>query len=550
MTAMSLAAEPPDAIVIGSGPSGVSAARTLLEGGRSVLLLEAGDDCPAAEGDGTLGALRQDPGRNWPIFLGRDLGALDGSAESSPKLRTPRAARLGEQYLKSLRIAPGNFVAAGALAIGGLSNFWGAAASRYAGADLRGYPLTEADLAEHYRAVVARIGVSGSAADDLAAHQGEMALDGDLPVPAPIATLIARYARGRDALRAQGFLLGRARNAVLAETRSASRQGCALDNLCLWGCPRGAIYSSAFAIEELRRFARFRLERNVLVTGIAGANGAWRVAGEREGRALSVESGTVLIAAGTISTTRLVLAAFGWHEKPVRLLTNPVAAAGFFFPSLIGAALPERGFAMAQLQYVLEEPASAADYAAGALYLADGLPASELISRLPLTRPAARAIGRAMMPAMLLATCYLASDHSDNWLTLRRDGVLAIEGGHAPEAAARAAAALRRLRRALWRLGLVPVPGAAALSMPGSDFHYAGTLPMGGPGPLATTEAGELMGARGLYIVDGAALPRLPAKSPTLTIMANAARIAAGVVRRWNSESGHGLRPMKAEETR
>jgi choline dehydrogenase-like flavoprotein len=91
--------------------------------------------------------------------------------------------------------------------------------------------------------------------------------------------------------------------------------------------------------------------------------------------------------------------------------------------------------------------------------------------------------------------------------------------------------------RALRRLGLFPVPGPAALSMPGSDFHYAGTLPMGAAGPLATTESGELAGARGLFIVDGACLPRLPAKPPTITAMANAARIAAGILSRGEARN-------------
>ena len=37
---------------------------------------------------------------------------------------------------------------------------------------------------------------------------------------------------------------------------------------------------------------------------------------------------------------------------------------------------------------------------------------------------------------------------------------------------------------------------------------------------------GELVGAPGIHVVDGASLPFLPAKSHTLTIMANADRIS------------------------
>lgn len=547
MTPMALESERLDAVVIGSGPSGVCAARTLLEGGRSVLLVDAGDYCPVPATSAALGDLRRQGETSWPLFLGRDLGALGAVAESSPKLRTPRAAALGAQYLGALGIATSNFVAAGALAVGGLSNFWGASASAFSSADLERYPVTAESLAPHYHEIARRVGISGADGDDLGAYHGDLPVDGDLPAPAPIAALLDRYARRRDRLRGQGFTLGRARNAVLAIAKSAGRQACALDDLCLWGCARGAIYSSALEIAELERFAKFRFERNFMVTAITSANGAWRIEAEQAGQRRSLESGTVLLAAGTLATTRLVLELLGWHGRPVKLLTNPVFAAGFFIPALVGGALPGQGFAMAQLQYVLDEAGLAADYAAGALYLADGLPASEFISRLKLSRPAARAVTRAMMPAMVLATCYLSSDHSDNWMTLRLDGTLLIKGGHGPAADERAAHLLRRLRGALRSLGLFPVPGPADLSMPGSDFHYAGTLPMGASGPLATTEAGELVGARGLYIVDGASLPRLPAKPPTLTAMANAARIAAGILRREAAQGDQPPRLLQAE---
>ena len=45
------------------------------------------------------------------------------------------------------------------------------------------------------------------------------------------------------------------------------------------------------------------------------------------------------------------------------------------------------------------------------------------------------------------------------------------------------------------------------------------------PGPLECDSFGRLHGARRLFVVDGAALPTLPAQNSTYTIMANAHRI-------------------------
>jgi len=529
---MSIQNEQPDAIVIGSGPSGICAARKLVEGGRAVLMLDAGDYCPITSTSGALADLRRRGEESWPLFLGHDLDAVRATEESSPKLRTPRLAKLREQYLRALQIESTDFVVAGAFALGGLSNFWGASASAYSPADLGGYPPIAECLVPQFDEIARRIGISGRDNDDLAEYHGPLPLDGDLPVPRIIELVLDRYERRRSRLRPRGFVMGRARNAVLASGKTPLRQGCTLDNLCLWGCPRGAIYSSAFDLAELAKFPNFRLEKNCRVKSLMRTHHSWTIEAEQEGRELSFRGGTVLLAAGTLSTTRLVLGLAAWHDRPVQVLTNPVFAAAFFLPSFVGTRLSERGFAMAQLQYVLEEPGAASDYAAGALYLADGLPASEFIGRLHLTRPAARAVTRAMMPAMVLATCYLSSDYSNNWMTLRRDGTLEIKGGFAPQASERARLLHRRLRSALRGLGLFAVPGETSLTTPGSDFRYAGTLPMGGVGTLATTTEGELAGARDLYVVDAACLPRVPAKPPTLTAMANAARIADGILRR------------------
>jgi choline dehydrogenase-like flavoprotein len=75
-------------------------------------------------------------------------------------------------------------------------------------------------------------------------------------------------------------------------------------------------------------------------------------------------------------------------------------------------------------------------------------------------------------------------------------------------------------------LGAYAVPGSLTLAAPGADAHAAGTLPMGGAGPAGTDLAGAVAGLPGVHVVDGAALSDLPARHCTLTIMANADRIA------------------------
>ncbi|MDQ7762056.1 GMC oxidoreductase, partial [Xanthomonas sontii] len=169
---------------------------------------------------------------------------------------------------------------------------------------------------------------------------------------------------------------------------------------------------------------------------------------------------------------------------------------------------------------------------------ADTLTLDMLAGRLPVRRTYALRMARALAPALLLATCYRPGAQSRNTLTVSRvdDATrLSIRGARTAEATASLTADLSRLGRALRRAGALALPGSTAILEPGADAHYAGTLPMGGDGPAATSADGALARAPGLYIADGAALPPLPATHPTLTIMANADRIGRALARRARS---------------
>jgi choline dehydrogenase-like flavoprotein len=63
-----------------------------------------------------------------------------------------------------------------------------------------------------------------------------------------------------------------------------------------------------------------------------------------------------------------------------------------------------------------------------------------------------------------------------------------------------------------------------------TPFLLGGTCRMGADPDTSVADAtGAVRGVPGLYVVDGAALPTLGAVPPTLTIMANALRIAEGL---------------------
>lgn len=508
-----------DVIIVGSGPAGVAAAWPLVEAGVKVLMLDASDrSLPSLPSQESLGQWRNDP-RRWQAEIGR-TGPLVASG-ISPKFATPLSQAVLAGFADIAKLETRDFVAVGSPASGGLSRIWGAFAARYDAADLAHFPGGAADIEESYRRVIARIGVSESL---------------DLSAASTLTPPVARVAQGHRRLtETPGFSLTAATNAVLSVPRE-ERLGCTACGLCLHGCARGSIYQSADELPLLRARRNFAYRPGVMVQRLSGGVGAHIVEGRVHEGPVQFRSPNVVLAAGTLMTSSLALRRLGLTGRPVRLLTNPVGGAAFLVPGLVGTSLPERSFGLGQLAYGMEtEPGIKAF---GVFYGADTLPLAAIADRLPFSRPTALRVARALAPALVLATGYLPGAYSENHLVVEGDGAggrLRIEGRQTERAEHLLRQNFRALGKQLRRRGAWTVPGSLNILQPGADAHPAGTLPMGGAGEEATDDEGGLRGLAGLHVADGAALPLLSARHPTLTIMANADRIARRLALRLSS---------------
>jgi choline dehydrogenase-like flavoprotein len=98
-----------------------------------------------------------------------------------------------------------------------------------------------------------------------------------------------------------------------------------------------------------------------------------------------------------------------------------------------------------------------------------------------------------------------------------------------------AAAKLRAIKARLVRvapyLGVVPVVPMVSLSAPGKSYHFGGSFPHAtDPKEGRETDLqGRVHPWRNVHLVDASVFPTVSATTFTLTIMANAHRIARGV---------------------
>lgn len=520
-----------DVVIVGSGPSGVSAAFPLVDAGLSVLMVDGGHVSQLSPPARPFLDARSRDVSQWHWMIGRDFYALRQANVVSPKLRVPTHAAVFGGFEAANRIIADDFVSLGSLAPGGLSNAWGCGVACLTDDELSAFPVEPRDMRLSYGTVAKRIGISGGQGDDLSGFFG---VDTWSQAPVPMdqlqSALLARYAGRREMLQREGFRLGRSRVAVLTEPM-AGRRACDLSGTCLWGCDRGALYSAAHDLQRLRHRASFHYRPGFVVERVSAAGGIVVVDGS--GRALARR---VLLAAGTLASTRLALQAID-HREPVAMQSCPTAAFLLWHPTFLGRT-HQLAFGLGQLSFSLDLASGIQGF--GSLFNTSGIPVTQLVQHLPLGKRYGVDLLAAMLPSCTIGNVFLPGTLTSASLQLNGEDQLVVRGAYHDTVADFMRQAQHLLGRSFRRLGALLVPTSFTLGHPGSDLHYAASMPMRqSPKRGETDRWGGLEGAPGIHLVDGASLSFLPAKSHTLTIMANADRIGRHVasVMRATAES-------------
>lgn len=518
-----------DAIIVGSGPTGVSVAFPLVEAGLRVLLVDGGKEPQVPSPAGYFLDLRANDPDQWAWMIGRDYYALRKIDALSPKFRAPTHGYVFDGFEAGNRIRANDFVTIGSLSRGGLSNAWGCSISRLQGNDLASFPFTSAEIDPSYEIVSRRIGISGASDDDLSDYFG---VDAWATAPVPTdrnqARILERYSAHRADMHAAGFRLGRSRLAVLTEDLG-ERKACDLSGTCLWGCHRKSLYSAAGDLAALVRHPNFHYLPGFIVEKIASEPHARTIFGRDKSGHASFHARRLILAAGTLASTRLALHALR-QEKPVELHCCPIGAFLLWTPSLLGRRR-EAEFGLGQLSFTLAIREGVTGF--GTLYSMTGLPVSEFVRYMPIAKRYGIDLLTSLLSSCTVSNMFLPGHMTRASVAVSADGTMAVEGEYTEAARQSLAEGAQKLRRIFWKLGAILLPTSFKLARAGGDIHYSCTMPMrAAPSRGETTPEGEIAGLEGVYVVDGACLPYLHEKSHTLTLMANADRIGRAIAQR------------------
>ena len=511
-------------VIAGSGPAGVSAARRLA--GSGVCIVDVGD---TPRHIFPFSSLREGlAAGDIQALLGPHWETLSNLVEPRRVHTKVRAAGIqhvlqGEQF--RVNGAKGEPILSGSAsyAAGGMSNAWGAQLFRYTEADLLeagNWPLTASELIPYYADLEQHIGISGLN-DDLTDFLG---LSTCLLPPAPIVPaaqhLLERYSLKKAQCHVAGLRLGHSRLALLTEKyQGYSTYG--FGETEFFTTVQPGIYTARRTLEELRQNERITyVGRHKLM--------AYRERPEHvEIDLLNIEDGVsrtiraqhLLLGCGTMQTARLVLLNKREGSRSLPFIDHPPTLLPVFLPKLFGSSLPTASFPV-QLVASLQKQHHRdmiSMYYPGALLWTD------LLADIPLPMDAALKILGYLLGGMLVAQIWETSRPSpNNRLLLDSKGEIQIDY---PDR--KPYVRLQPLIAAFRHLGAYTLKRLASMSPPGWGFHYAACLPMRrNPGPYETHIDGRLWDSKRVRVIDGSVLPSLPAKNHSLTLMANAARIA------------------------
>jgi choline dehydrogenase-like flavoprotein len=519
--------------VIGSGPAGAAAAHALCDAGVDVVVLDAGDTIEPGR-MGLFDVLAKSEPDRWPEELARQAR----TAFPVDLKHVPRKPAYGSLFLYAmddpdLPLECENADVLSSLAYGGLSNAWGASILPYRQREIEDWPISLEELAPHYEAVLRFV--------PIAAERDELSEMLPLYTDAPGALRRGRQAemvlerlRGHaSALKAAGFAFGASRLAV--ETSADDPRRCRHGGLCLYGCPYGSVYNAAHTLSELARSGKVDYRGAIYVDRLTEAGGEVIIDFHDRGNPSSkgrVTASRVLVACGAISSTRLMLESMG-HTRFSRRMKDGLY---FMIPMLTLRSAPvsiaAQGNTLAQLFVELEDERVSKHAVHMQLYGYSDIMLSALAKRLPLRQERLERLLRPVLGRLILVQGFLHSADSPGLTVTGNAGRIRVIGDDRRTQTASMASLVRRLAAMGTHLGMAPVPGLLQVEPPGKSNHIGGSLPMRRrPGELETDTVGRVTGWQRVHVVDAAVFPSFPATTVTISIMANAHRIATAAAR-------------------
>ncbi len=528
-------------VIVGSGPSGVHFALSVLKKGYPVTMIDVGYEKPApVRPEDSFTDLKRNLADPVSYFLGENCEGVFLPHDIREYYGIPPSKGFAVRQPRDFQFESSGFAPVFSFASGGLAEVWTAGCYPFDSAEIADFPFGYEELGPCYSEVARRIGITGTR-DDLARFfpLHDHLLD-PLDLDEHSRILLSQYERRKSFLNGKlHCYFGRTRVATLSRDQG-ERTKCDYRGRCLWGCPSGSLYTPSLTLHECRQFPNFTYQPGLRVSHFRfdSAKRVTAVVAEpaEGGEPCEFPADTLVLAAGALCSSKIYLdSIFRGSGEIVQLhglMDNRQILVPFVNLRLIGRPYNAESYQYHQvgLGIETEDPKG---YVHGQVTTLKSSLVHPLLQNLPCDMKSAILVVRNMHAALGIVNVNLHDfPRTTNFVTLApgegsKQTKLLIDYSPPPREEVRIRKAVGTVKRALFSLGCIVPPGMAHIRPMGASAHYAGTLPMSETGgPHTTTKDGRSRMFENLFIADGATFPFLPAKNITFTLMANAVRIA------------------------
>ena len=520
-----------EVIIVGSGPSGVAAALGFAENGIVPLILDVGHEAPRVSPPGINFYDYRKTNDSFNIMIGEKFEVLKHvihKKTASPKISSPYMQFVTKDVEK-LSPIDGSSSVLQSFAMGGLASAWGSALYRCIDDDLIDIPVKASELSPYYDKLTEEIGISGDD-DDLTPFFGST--DGllkPIKLSRKSSKLLSIYQRNKKELNADGIFIGRSRLGVLTENYD-NRSACDYHGLEMWYPCLSYIYTPAFTLEKLIRDKKIQYHKSVMVMSWSREDDLIVVNAQniKDNTDVSFKCKKLVLAAGTINSTKIVLNSKKDFETRLPLKDNSLVQFPLIFPSFIGSKFEKAALSLTNLNVIFNLKEFNMRLQGSIIELCS--PARAVFyEKLPLSARDNLTFIRFFLPALAVFFLYMPSrKENEGHMKLGHDKKLEIYNPHGKIDKR----ILKKVAGTFIKMGILTHP--LFVEPPEHAIHYGGTLPMV-PNPdrdyHCSTE-GELYGEPGVHVVDGSILSFIPAKNLSFTLMANAMRIADTIAKK------------------
>jgi choline dehydrogenase-like flavoprotein len=543
-----------DILIIGSGPSGSHAAQQAVTSGRKVALLDIGysdrrfDEMIPAK---PFSEIRRSDENQRKYFLGDDPAESLRYQDRRGAHLTPARQHMIRNQDRLFPLLSDTFAPLQSTGLGGLGISWGANCFALEDFELDRIGIPASELRPYYDDVAREVGLSGRTDDSLTpliANLDRSLIQPPLPLDSNAETILRRYDRSRAWYESRGFYLGQSLLAVLSKPQH-DRLANAQNDMDFWADVGRSVYRPRFTLERVAGASNFTHLTGFLVSrfGEDRAGVTVECQNVQTGAGTLFSSRKLLLAAGAINSARLALASLHAYGVRLPILCNPNHWIAAINLSMLGRAARDRRHSLSQLTILMKAEHDGPDYVLAQVYSYRSLLMFRLLKDIPLpVRPG-------LLFLRLIATAFTCVNvhfpdwpSPDRWIQLNESGSGSVlqasclfsdseqEWLHTNE---------KRLLRSLVRLRCIPLQVAKPIH--GASIHYAGTLPYAPDAeerrPFTTGADGRLAGTANVYVADGSTWRYMPAKGLTLTLMANARRVANQALRDLAAEDERAL---------